>query len=219
MVKTAAESRSASEVARVRAAQRTRDRRRRVIVIAVASVIVLGLAAVVTSVFVGEINRKAAIEQAASEPISGAKEAPALPGEHVEFVPEPTPAKPGGTVLPPTGGSHDPVVQNCGVYTEPVATAKAVHSLEHGAVWITYQSELDPQQVGALAKLASTRDYTLLSPMSSLGSPVVLTAWGVQLEVDDASDPRVEPFLVKYVQGEQTPEPGAPCSGGSGDPA
>jgi hypothetical protein len=55
--------------------------------------------------------------------------------------------------------------------------------------------------------------------MDSLSSPVVLTAWGTQLEVDDASDPRVEPFLAKYRQGEQTPEPGAPCTGGSGDPA
>ena len=48
--------------------------------------------------------------------------------------------------------------------------------------------------------------------------PIVLTAWAVQLEVDDAADPRVEEFLVEYIQGPQTPEPGAACSGGSGPP-
>jgi len=110
-------------------------------------------------------------------------------------------------------------VQNCGVYTEPIVSARAVHSLEHGAVWITYRSGLDQQQVDVLTTLANARDYTLLSPMDALGAPVVLTAWGIQLEVDDASDPRIEPFLVKYVQGEQTPELGALCSGGFGDPA
>ncbi|WP_430868403.1 DUF3105 domain-containing protein [Demequina aurantiaca] len=219
MTKSNAKSEAAIELGRVRAQQKAREKRRRVIVIAASSVVVLGLAAVVTSVFAGEIQRNAAIERAASEPIEGVAEPSAAPAVHVESVPEPTPAEPGGTVLPPTGGEHDPVVQNCGVYTAPVATAKAVHSLEHGAVWITYQPGLDDKQIGALTKLAENRDYTLLSPMDSLGSPVVLTAWGTQLEVDDASDPRVEPFLVKYLQGEQTPEPGAPCTGGFGDPA
>jgi len=219
MAKSVRNSQTAIEVARLRVEQKSRDTRRRIIVIAVSSVVVLGLAAAVTSVFVGEIRRNAAIEQAASEPIVGVTEPPAAPAEHVESAPEPTPAKPGGTVLPPTGGSHDSVVQNCGVYTEPIASANAVHSLEHGAVWITYQSGLDQDQVDVLTKLARNRDYTLLSPMDALAAPVVLTAWGIQLELDDASDPRVEPFLLKYVQGAQTPEPGAACSGGAGDPA
>ncbi|MBB5796324.1 hypothetical protein HDA41_004288 [Streptomyces caelestis] len=32
--------------------------------------------------------------------------------------------------------------------------------------------------------------------------------------MDAASDPRVEQFTTAYVQGPQTPEPGAPCTGG-----
>lgn len=219
MVQSEAARQAKSEVARIRAEQKARDTRRRVIVTAVAVVAALGLIAVFWVVLAGDIKRGEAIEQAASQPIEGVTETAELSAGHVEFVPEPTPAESGGTVLPPTGGEHDPVVQNCGIYTEPVASAKAVHSLEHGAVWITYRSGLDQQQVDVLTTLANARDYTLLSPMDALGAPVVLTAWGIQLEVDDASDPRIEPFLVKYVQGEQTPEPGAPCSGGFGDPA
>jgi len=219
MVQSAAAKQSKSDVARLRAEQKARDTRRWVIITAVATVAALALIAVVWATISGEVKRVEAIEQAASQPIEGAKETPEGVAVHVESLPEPTPEVTAGTVLPPAGGNHDPVVQNCGVYTEPVASAKAVHSLEHGAVWITYRSGLDQQQINALTELANARDYTLLSPMDALAAPVVLTAWGIQLEVDDASDPRVEPFLVKYVQGEQTPEPGAPCSGGSGDPA
>lgn len=219
MVQSDAARQAKSEVARIRAEQKARDTRRWVIFTSLAVVAGLGLIAVFWVVLAGEIKRGEAIEQAASQPIDGVTETAELSAVHVESLPEPTPAEPEGTVLPPTGGEHDPVVQNCGVYTEPVASAKAVHSLEHGAVWITYRSGLDQQQVERLTTLANAHDYTLLSPLDALAAPVVLTAWGIQLEVDDASDPRIEPFLVKYVQGEQTPEPGAPCSGGFGDPA
>lgn len=219
MVQSAATQQGKSEIARLRAEQKARDTLRRVIIIAVAVTAALGLIAVFWVVVSGEVKRTAAIEQAASLPIEGVKDIPEVVAAHVESLPEPTPEAPGETVLPPAGGEHDPVVQNCGVYTEPIASAKAVHSLEHGAVWITYRSGLDQQQINVLTELANARDYTLLSPMDALGAPVVLTAWDIQLEVDDASDVRVEPFLAKYVQGEQTPEPGAPCSGGFGDPA
>jgi hypothetical protein len=42
----------------------------------------------------------------------------------------------------------------------------------------------------------------------------MLSAWGHQRTVTSASDPNVAKFFEKYVQGEQTPEPGAPCTGG-----
>ena len=43
---------------------------------------------------------------------------------------------------PPAGGDHNPVWQNAGFYEEPVQNETAVHTLEHGAVWITYQPDL-----------------------------------------------------------------------------
>jgi len=172
-------------------------------------------ASAVAIAIAGEVARRADLEAAAGAPISGVEEFEDLSAAHVESSPEPVPA--GEAVLPPVGGDHDPVWQNCGIYTEPVGTANAVHSLEHGAVWVTYRPDLSEDQVDTLTDLVEGEPYALLSPFENLAAPVVLTAWGVQLELDRADDPRAAVFLAKYLQGEQTPEPGAACSGGIGD--
>ena len=49
--------------------------------------------------------------------------------------------------LPPNGGNHNSVPQQCAVYTSPIAPEHAVHSLEHGAVWITYNASVPANQV------------------------------------------------------------------------
>jgi hypothetical protein len=120
---------------------------------------------------------------------------------------------------PPVGGVHNAAWANCGIYDQPVPNQYAVHSLEHGAVWITYQPDLPAEAVEQLRDFVRGRNYTLLSPYPNLPSPVVASAWGVQLKVDYADDPRLAQFISKYVQGPQTPEPGAPCYGGVGRPA
>jgi len=120
---------------------------------------------------------------------------------------------------PPVGGPHNAVWQNCGIYSIPVANENAVHDLEHGAVWITYQPQLSAQDIAQLQTLVRGHDHALLSPYPGLPTPVVASAWGIQLRVTSASDPRLAQFLKKYEQGPQTPEPGAPCSsGGTGSP-
>ncbi|GIG62304.1 hypothetical protein Lfu02_66760 [Longispora fulva] len=118
---------------------------------------------------------------------------------------------------PPAGGPHFPVWQNCmgDVYTKKITSEKAVHSLEHGAVWITY----DPQRVGAadVEKLAARVrgvEYTLMSPFPGQGPKISIQAWGYQLGVDSASDKRIGQFLQKY-RVTASLEPGAVCSGGA----
>lgn len=119
---------------------------------------------------------------------------------------------------PPVGGAHSPVWQNCGIYTAPVINEHAVHSLEHGAVWITYQPSLNASAIASLRDQVRGQSYVLLSPYPGLPAPIVLSAWGIQLKVTKANDPRIAQFLSTYSQGPQTPEPGAPCSGGVGTP-
>jgi uncharacterized protein DUF3105 len=120
---------------------------------------------------------------------------------------------------PPAGGAHNPAWQNCGFYEEPVRNETAVHSLEHGAVWITYLPGLPQDEIERLRDLAQSNGYVLVSPYSDQDFPVVASAWGKQLSLESADDPDLERFINAYSQGPQTPEPGAACTGGVGDPA
>ena len=124
----------------------------------------------------------------------------------------------------PPGGAHSADWQNCGIYDEPVAVETTMHSLEHGAAWIAYQPNLPAEQVDALRKLvrqelaAHSEPMIILAPKADLDAPIVATAWQVQLKLDNAQDPRLAQFLQQYQVGPYTPEPGAPCSGGVGEP-
>ena len=114
---------------------------------------------------------------------------------------------------PPAGGAHYGAWLNCGVYTEPQESERAVHSLEHGAVWVTYNpDEVDADGVAALAAELPTT-YSILSPYKDLQSPVVASAWGAQVELDGVDDARLGTFLEKYWKSPTAPEPGAACSG------
>ena len=115
---------------------------------------------------------------------------------------------------PPVGGDHNPTWLNCGVYTAPVPNELAVHALEHGAVWVTYRSDLPASQVERLVDVVPDT-YMVVSPFEDLPAPVVASAWGAQLQLTGVDDPRLEEFITKYRQGAQTPEPGASCTGGS----
>ncbi|MDG6107290.1 DUF3105 domain-containing protein [Dactylosporangium aurantiacum] len=118
---------------------------------------------------------------------------------------------------PPAGGPHAPVWLNCGVYPAPVPAEQAVHSMEHGAVWVTYRPDLPADQVAAL-RLTGRRPYTILSPYPGLPAPVVASSWGRQLRLDDPGDQRLRRFLDTYREGPLTPERGGPCHGGTGAP-
>jgi hypothetical protein len=120
--------------------------------------------------------------------------------------------------IPPVGGPHAPLWQNCGFYDTPIANENGVHSLEHGAVWITYRSELGHTQITSLRELARSQPYVLVSPFGGLPSPVVASAWGHQLYLDSASDRRLLEFVRAFRLGPQAPERGGPCSGGVGRP-
>jgi hypothetical protein len=113
---------------------------------------------------------------------------------------------------PPVGGPHDPSWQKCAVYDAPLRPENAVHSMEHGAVWITYQPDLPESDQEILANLAEGQRYVLISPYPELGDPVVASAWGVQLRLDDVNDPRLRAFIDRYAG--NGPERGATCDSG-----
>jgi hypothetical protein len=118
--------------------------------------------------------------------------------------------------VPPIGGPHDPEWLACGVFDEPVRDENAVHDLEHGTVWITYDPALDEADVAALA--AVLPDDGIVSPYPDLPAPVVITVWGAQLRLTGPDDPRLPLFLDEYGDGSTAPEAMASCEGGVSDP-
>jgi hypothetical protein len=120
---------------------------------------------------------------------------------------------------PPIGGDHSAKWQACGVYDKPVANENAVHSMEHGAVWIAYRVDLDPDRVAKLTKYAVGQKHVLVTPYLGLQSHFVLSAWSTQLVLEDEDDPRIASFIKYFQNGPQTPELGSPCfEGGIGTP-
>ncbi|ALV33242.1 DUF3105 domain-containing protein [Streptomyces sp. CdTB01] len=214
MSKTSQKAASAPLRARIeemRRADRARDRRNRIITITLSTLIVGGLVGW-GAYTINNANEKKDQQAAdAKKPVSGEKtwDAKKLGRNHVQ-----------GTVkyamAPPVGGNHNQAWMTCdgSVYTEPVANENAVHSLEHGAVWSTYNGKATEADVKTLTDKVSKTPYTLMSPDKRQSRTITLSAWGHQLSANKASDQKIEQFLAKYVQGAQTPEPGAACTGG-----
>lgn len=195
-------------LARMRADQQGQERRRRLIIYGLGALVVLVLAGVTAYGIVGAQQAKA---------IAGLQSYDGLARDHVDQ-PVSYPQS------PPVGGKHAGTRLNCGVYPSPVPNENAVHSLEHGAVWLAYRPDLPAADVTRLRDLVAAqgpaiRSYVILSPYDGLQAPVVASAWGKQARLDGAADPDLEKFVRQYAQGPQTPEPGAVCTGGVGQPA
>ncbi len=134
-------------------------------------------------------------------------------------------------VLPPVGGPHNAIWMNAGVYTKPIPNERAVHNLEHGAVWITYDPDIGQSQVDQLVTFVRGQSlipeneqtspgqanrYVDLSPwpQSNLPSPIVISSWGYQLRVNSPTDPRLQQFVDTFRHSQTyTPEYGAQVDG------
>jgi hypothetical protein len=132
-------------------------------------------------------------------------------------------------VTPPVGGPHNGIWMNAGVYTKPVPSERAVHTLEHGAVWITYDPDLSAAKVQQLVDFFNKQTmipeasdggrsnrYVDLSPWAdnSLPSPIMISSWGYQLGVDDPTDPRLQEFVDTFRNSSKySPEFGSPVDG------
>lgn len=117
---------------------------------------------------------------------------------------------------PPIGGPHDAAWATCNgiVYDEAIRNENAVHSLEHGAVWITYQPDLASEEdVERLRSRVEGQSYLFMSPHPEQESPISLQAWGRQLQLDSADDERITHFIgALRINPYTSPEVGASCA-------
>jgi Protein of unknown function (DUF3105) len=117
--------------------------------------------------------------------------------------------------VPPVGGNHSQIWANCNgvVYDHQLANENAVHMLEHGAVWITYNpATVSKADIAKLSDYVKGQDRTALTPYAGLKSPISLQAWGYQLFVDKASDPRIAQFIATLKYNPKTTPENASCT-------
>ena len=187
--------------------QQARSKRNRIVAIALSSVAALAVVALIVTVVISNAAPK---RDPADINVADVQTWDDLDDEHIDG---PVDYEELYGMNPPAGGSHNATLLNCGVYTESVPAESAIHSLEHGAVWVTY----DPDVVGEadVDELRSSLpdSYVILSPYPGLDAPVVASAWAAQVKLDGVDDERLGDFVDKYWQSPTAPEPGGPCSG------
>ncbi len=206
-IKQQRESKRAEKVAALKRQQAKAERNRLVAIVLGGTVAVAAVVAVIAFVILGGT----AAGPTGTASIKGVQTFTGLTANHVN-----------GTVnyqqTPPVGGNHAPVPLNCAVYADPVPNENAVHSLEHGSVWVTYDpTSISGANLDTLRKLIPA-NYVILSPYPGLPAPIVASAWGAQLKVNSVTDPRIAEFIAKYRLAKTAPEPGAPCTGGIDGP-
>ena len=113
---------------------------------------------------------------------------------------------------PPSGGNHNPVPLTCGFYDQQPPDEFAVHSLEHGAVWIAFDPSTSASDV-QLLKVFAKEDHVIVTPYAGMSAPITLVAWEHRLELQSVTDPRLKQFVEAYRNGSQAPERGSACQG------
>jgi len=207
-VKQQREAKRAEKIAVMKRKEATQQRNQRIAVIAGVGASVAVVVAIVAIVVTSSVPRP----DPADIVVDGVQEFSGITAVHVG--PEPVDYLGKYDMNPPAGGDHFAGWLNCGVYNQPQPNENAVHSLEHGAVWVTYDPELvDQAGVDALRR-AVPSSYIILSPYPGLPSPVVASAWGAQVQLDGVDDARLGPFIDKYWKSASAPEPGASCTQG-----
>ncbi|PZR99095.1 MAG: hypothetical protein DLM69_07755 [Candidatus Chloroheliales bacterium] len=127
-------------------------------------------------------------------------------------------------VIPPVGGPHNPIWYNCGIYNQPIPTENAVHDLEHGAVWVTYQPGLDANALSTLQGIAHNYQKIIVSPYPGITAPIIASAWGgggntgYQIRINPGDWNTLQSFITKHSGAADAPEPGSSCTNGQGTP-
>jgi len=176
--------------------------------IAAAMAIVVFAAAVIAYAVV-QVNKSNADKVTSADQISGLQTFDYASGQ--QHVTTPVTYK----ESPPVGGPHDPEWADCTgtVYDVDIRHENAVHGLEHGATWITYNPDtISSDDLNTLKDLVDGRSGLMLSPYAGLGSTISLQSWNHQLAVDSASDKRVQQFVdFMTFNADFYPEVGASC--------
>lgn len=187
--------------------QQAKAKRNRIIAITLSSVAALAVVAIIVTVVITSSTPR---RDPSEIDIAGIQTWSDIDYNHVET---PVDYEEQYGMNPPAGGSHSQYWLNCGIYEEEQPAENAVHSLEHGAVWVTYNPAMVGEDGVQALRDALPSSYIILSPSEDLDASVVASAWGAQVKLDGVDDERLGDFVEKYWQSGDVPEPGARCDG------
>ena len=109
---------------------------------------------------------------------------------------------PDGTKLdfnsnPPTSGRHYAKWITRGIYDKSQIDGNLVHSLEHGAVILSYKSDLPKEDVEKIKSVFSSVSVgkKIMVSRDNLDVPVALTSWGRLLKLQTIDEAKIKEFM------------------------
>src|SRR3989338_9292633 len=97
---------------------------------------------------------------------------------------------------PPTSGPHYAQPTPWGVYQDELKDENVIHSMEHGGIWISYQSGIDDEtkaKIEAIGKKYS--GSVVVSPRSTNDSSIALASWGRLEKLSSFDEARILEFI------------------------
>jgi len=105
---------------------------------------------------------------------------------------------------PPTSGSHLGRAENWGVYDQEIDDLMAVHSLEHGGIWISYR-DISDDEIAILETIGRQNSLsTVVSPRSGNDDKVVVASWGKMMRLESVDPALIQKYIDTYKN--QSPE-------------
>lgn len=104
---------------------------------------------------------------------------------------------------PPSSGWHYAIPAQTGFHDTSIPDEAAIHSLEHGDIWIAYHPQISDAAKNALKDLAGR--YIVISPRETNDADIALVAWtrvdsfdlaGEDLSTDEKK--RIDDFIRRY---------------------
>ena len=103
--------------------------------------------------------------------------------------------------VPPTSGWHYPFTASWGIHSSQIQDAAQVHNLEHGGVFIQYDTE-DTELIAQMQTIAERQSgfpcYLIVAPYEGLDQPIALTAWGVPQRLGSYDERAIQEFINAY---------------------
>jgi hypothetical protein len=100
---------------------------------------------------------------------------------------------------PPTSGWHYEQPAPWGVHTEALPDEAAVHNLEHGGIWISYNPDkVDKKTIEQLTNLTkSYKSKVILTPRKANETKIALASWTKLETLDSFDEAKIKDFIAR----------------------